>query len=769
MLITLLLCLPSVTAQVTADPTDAVDRVDWAEMLGRHDLRWDRLPQSWEQAPFLGNGEQGTMVRQVGPRTIRFDVGCSAAHDHRPAAADDMGEKHVEVLNRGRLFIGHMQLAVPVDIEGGTIDLRLFDAEAEGTLRSANGELRWKAVVHATEPVMYFESTASGDLEGATWSYVPEEARNPRAVRAKVPRTPANPVAVVEWIEPLKVKIASHSLHAGGQTTVAWREAISGPSTQLWLSVQHSFPDLGATRRAVESVHEASECDPEEWLTRHRDWWHAYYPASFVSTGSGYWDSFYWIQQYKLACATRDKGWIIDNQGPWLQPTAWNATWWNLNVQLAHSGTYQANRRGMASAMSHGLSVHRDQLALNVAEPYREDSYAIGRSASAWDLAGHAGEPGGREEMDRNIGRECGNLLWALHNVDLEVRYWKDDEMRDSVLLPLLTRAVNYYRHFLVEGEDGRLHLPITYSPEYRSAVDCTYDLDLLHWGVGRLLELAAEKSWTARDEPLMTAWTDLQSRLVAPHVNETGRMIGHKVALTGGHRHWSHLLAIYPLRTLTPNKPEDQELIARSLAHWQSFPRGIAGYSHTGASCMASILGDGDEALRSLERLKGHLRPNTLYSEIGIPVMETPLHGATAIQEMLLQSWGGRLRVFPAVPSSWPDAQFARMRGEGAFLVSALRSKGKTSWVIVESERGGVVEVDAQLAGVQWQLTGDATAEPVGESAPGVIRLSFSPGARALIWAAGEPCPEPAIEPIPCRSAPHRFGLPSSKTVETK
>ena len=88
------------------------------------------------------------------------------------------------------------------------------------------------------------------------------------------------------------------------------------------------------------AVRAAAKADQTAWVQAHRDWWHAYYPASFVSTGDAYWDSFYWIQQYKLACATRDKGWIIDNQGPWLQPTAWNAIWWNLNVQLSHSGGY---------------------------------------------------------------------------------------------------------------------------------------------------------------------------------------------------------------------------------------------------------------------------------------------------------------------------------------------------------------------------------------------------------------------------------------------
>lgn len=126
--------------------------------------------------------------------------------------------------------------------------------------------------------------------------------------------------------------------------------------------------------------------------------------------------------------------------------------------------------------------------------------------------------------MDNNIGRGCANLLWILHNVDLECRYWQDAELRDRVLYPLLVGVVNY-RHFLVEKPDGLLHLPSNHSPELRNVEDCSYDLDLLRWGVGRLLELADEKGLSSGKEPLVPIWKDIQTRLVPTHVNETGRM----------------------------------------------------------------------------------------------------------------------------------------------------------------------------------------------------------------------------------------------------
>lgn len=757
------LCVIALLINTATAAKAEMDTVDWPSYLAEQDMRWEKLPKQWFEGPFLGNGEQGTLMYQLNNRTLRWDVGCSAAHDHRPMNEDDLTEKNVVVLNRGRLFIGHLRLELPEDLTGSQSRLSLWDAEATGTLTSRGGAANWTTLVHATEPVMRFELTAEGELKGAKFVYVAEEARSPRAVRGttlRVPRdemrVPANPAPELAMLND-GVQTAVHNLHAGGQTAVAWLEKRVGDQTRLWLSVQHSFPGRGATDKAVAAVRAAAIADQAAWVQTHRNWWHHYYPQSFVSVGDSYWDSFYWIQQYKLACATRDKGWIIDNQGPWLQLTAWSAIWWNLNAQLSHSGGFTANRRGTVSAMSHRLDINRDNLALNVAEPYRADSYAIGRSSSGWDLLGQAGQPNGREPMDDKIGRETGNLLWALHNVDMEYRYWQDTQLRDDVLYPLLTRAVNYYRHFLVENDEGQLSLPETYSPEYRKAVDCTYDIDLLHWGVGRLIELADEQGLAEQDEPLIPVWTEIQDKLVPAHVDEkTGRMVGRDVKLTSRHRHWSHLLAIFPLRTLTPETPEDRELIERSLNHWHSFGRAM-GYSFTGGASMAALLGDGDRALEFLNGLKSFLKPNTFYSEIGLPVMETPLHGATAMQEMLLQSWGGRLRVFPAIPKEWPDVQFHQLRGEGAFLVSAHREAGETQWVLVQAEAGGQVEVEPQLSNAQWM---SSDGSKIKKTSDGIYTVHMSPGDWGMFWPHDKAQPKPSMIPVVPRDEKHDFGL---------
>jgi hypothetical protein len=59
------------------------------------------------------------------------------------------------------------------------------------------------------------------------------------------------------------------------------------------------------------------------------------------------------------------------------------------------------------------------------------------------------------------------------------------------------------------------------------------------------------------------------------------------------------------------------------------------------------------------------------------------------ALQDLLMQSWDGVIRIFPGLPSGM-DASFTDLRAVGAFLVSASRSGGVVGEVSITSLRGG-------------------------------------------------------------------------------
>jgi hypothetical protein len=86
-----------------------------------------------------------------------------------------------------------------------------------------------------------------------------------------------------------------------------------------------------------------------------------------------------------------------------------------------------------------------------------------------------------------------------------------DDKRMVNNLYPLLKRSINYYRHIIFKSEDGKLHLPPTYSPEYtaggKAYADCNYDLALLRWGCKTLLNLNEEFNL---NDPLAAEWKNI-------------------------------------------------------------------------------------------------------------------------------------------------------------------------------------------------------------------------------------------------------------------
>lgn len=163
--------------------------------------------------------------------------------------------------------------------------------------------------------------------------------------------------------------------------------------------------------------------------------------------------------------------------------------------------------------------------------------------------------------------------------------------------------------------------------------------------------------------------------------------MIGADMPYTMSHRHYSNLLMVYPLYLVNLDNG-NKELIEGSQNHWIGDAKGLQGYSYTGASSISDAIGHGDKALEYLKGLYPFLLPNGLYKESD-PVFETPLSGAQPIHDMLLQSWGGKIRIFPAVPDEWKDITFQNWLAEGAFEVSSKLSGGKPDYIKIKSLAG--------------------------------------------------------------------------------
>jgi alpha-L-fucosidase 2 len=712
-LCTLLALVASLAAVCQSlNAAEAKSAVDWEKFLVRHDLVWDTLPKNWEGGAFIGNGLLGAMIYSDGTNALQWDVGRS------------------DVTDKGdRIAIGRFILQPGRAVSSGTMRLDLWNAEARGSLKMetgspreivdtatpqeagriiSRGETRWRSFSHAKDLVNVIELTeplgSSDEPIKIIFQHLPANPARAEYQNTPIPDDQKNPEPTfghndynAQWcVQPFK---------AGGGYVVAWVEKPLSPGHRLFLfTVDYVKTGMPTPDKAIASIDSALSEKIDDLVVSHRAWWHAYFPQSFLSIPDTRMESFYWIQMYKLASGTRADRPALDLMGPWFRRTPWPHLWWNLNIQLTYWPVYAANRLALGESLTRMIDANRQNLINNVPVEWRSDSAAIGRS-SPYNCV--------RSVTDGTRVSERGDLTWALHNYWLQYRYSGDEKLLRDGLYPILKQAIGYYLHLLMPGEDGKLHLPVSTSPEYpQNAPDTNYDLSLLRWGLHTLLAINERLKL---NDPLADKWRETLAKLTPFPVDEkTGYMIGAGQPLAVSHRHFSHLLMVYPLHVVDPESPADKPLIEKSLDHWHSMPGALRGYSFTGGGAISAWVGRKNDVVPMLDKFlefrpgkeesRYAIKPNTMYTEAG-PVIETPLAGAATIHEMVLQSWsmetfGTHMRVFPAVPDSWKDVSFDKLLAEGAFEVSAVRQNGKTKFVQIKSLAGAPCRVGTSLAG---------------------------------------------------------------------
>lgn len=692
-------------------------------------MEWRRLPDGWQTAPFLGNGYLSAHIyRGVQANELTVMLNHSVVQDQRNYWEAAIG--------LSRLPIGYLTLTLAGAITGIDWKLDPWDAELSGTVTTTQGSVELSALVHNDRSVLLVSLTPSAGEESAQWTLVPLESATTRTIRLP-PDYVANPAPTLG--SAAGVHYAEQPMLAGGGYTTAWGEKRTGSRRLLVAHIAYRFPGSAPTGEAVASVRQALAINPDTLVAGHRNWWHRFYPCSLVSIPDKYIQRFYWLQLYKMAAATRTDAPVLAIWGPWFpeKGNSWTAVWWNTNVQAAYqliNGTNHAELDSVTATFRR----YEHNLPLSVPESYRDgQTYALAHPSD------RTLRPGGTRTVgvpgSDHITDQTGNLIWGLHNVWLAYRHSMDRRVLRQVIYPILSKAVNFYAHFLTEGADGRLHLPTTRSPEYANAADATYDLSLIRWGCRTLIESARQLHLA---DARLARWRDILERLVPYHEDPAaGVLIGDGVPLAESHRHYSHLLWLYPLREKVWDNPGDRDIMRRTFEHWTSMQVRWHGYSYAAASSMASVMDSPEPALDFLRFFldrnvvdNTQLTPNTMYREGTNFAIESPLAAAQSVLDMLVQSSGGVVKVFPAVSSTWPEASIAGLRTEGAFLVDASRRDGRTEWVRVHSEAGEPLVLQHGIDGdidVRDEHGRPVHWEPRG---PRTIAVRLKPRATAIV-----------------------------------
>ena len=135
---------------------------------------------------------------------------------------------------------------------------------------------------------------------------------------------------------------------------------------------------------------------------------------------------------------------------------------------------------------------------------------------------------------------------------------------------------------------------------------------------------------------------------------------------------------------------------------------------------------------------------------------------------DLLLQSWGGKIRVFPAVPSAWTEAGFRDLRAMDGFLVSAFREKGLTAWVAITSEAGEpcVLKVPDWSGPLEVRAARIPAITALG---PGEYRVDLRKDEHVVLFPAGR-VGEPVVRAVSSASGvTNPFGVKRGGELKTQ
>ncbi len=431
--------------------------------------------------------------------------------------------------------------------------------------------------------------------------------------------------------------------------------------------------------------------------TGHAAWWEEFWKTSNVQVPDESIQAHYDLCKYFYGSASRATGptagppiplqgvWTADEGG--LPP--WKGDFHNdLNTQMTYLAYHTA---GLTEAGQCWLDFNMKLLRRY--QRFAKEFYGV-KGAVIPGVMTLTGDPMGGWGM---YSLSPTNGAWVAQSFYLHWRYTQDQKFLEEQAYPFCDGIGQSLQGLLRRNSDIELVLPLSSSPEIHDnslrawlTPNSNYDRALLNFV---FVSISSELS------PDVTQWANLDL-LGSYDTDASGSLTFAKnEPYTESHRHFSHTMAIHPLMLLTIDGPNDDRRIVNASID-RILEKGTSawtGYSFSWMSCILATIARPEQALDSLEKyMRGFILRNGFHcngdqSGTGLSnftyrpfTLEGNFLAMQAVQDMLIQSWGGRLRIFPAVSVKWADASFTDLRAEGAFKVSAKREDGRTTWVSI-------------------------------------------------------------------------------------
>lgn len=311
---------------------------------------------------------------------------------------------------------------------------------------------------------------------------------------------------------------------------------------------------------------------------------------------------------------------------------------------------------------------------------------------------------------------------WLCQHFWEHVRFRGDREFLAQRAYPLMKEVAEFFLDWLVQDPaTGQLVSGPSLSPE-NSFVAPDGSAQSLCMGPAMDQQIIAElfdnclaaAAWLGMDDRFVRSVEQARRCLMGgARIGADGRLLEWAREFQEcepGHRHTSHLYALYPGSQLTPRGTPELAVAARkSLEHRLRMAEAAGprdngkdcGWSHAWKANLWARLGDGIRSYRALASLISDctypnlmdMCPNTMDSS-NVFQIDGNLGGCAGIAEMLLQSHTGEIQVLPALPEAWPTGRVTGLRARGGFTVDIAWHESRARKVTIAATVGGTLRI---------------------------------------------------------------------------
>jgi alpha-L-fucosidase 2 len=691
-----------------------------------NNLKFQTLAQSWDEGLPLGNGWLGALVWQKG-EALRFSIDRADLWDLRPVPELSLPEWNFKWVMQKWLendygkvqelfdYRAYDQAATPTKIPGAAIEFTWKKAsqpaKTELNLADATANVAWpngvrlQVFVHATRPLGYFRFT-NIPREFAL-KLVPPVYQDKNAA-GKIDPVGGQDLRRLGYtqgkVEELEGKLVYRQQGALGFyyiVAVQWMKQGS-TITGNW-SVSSSLSDHKGLPDAINVT--ASAPGFSRALLEHKDWWHDFWSKSDIQVPDTILQKQWYLEQYKFGSAARADAPPISLQAVWTADNGklppWKGDFHNdLNTQLSYWPAYSANHLDLEQGFLNWLWDIKP-----AAEKYTQAYFGVG-GLNVPGVATLQGEP-----MGGWIQYSFGPTVsaWLAQHFYLHWRYTLNRDFLKDKAYPYISSVARFLDEFSVRDSSGLRKLPLSSSPEIHDnssrawfSQTTNFDIGLIRFTFAKAAELAGELGNSVDSvkwNRILNEWPGLAS-------DSTGLNFAPGEQYAESHRHFSHLVAWHPLGVIDwSDGPENQIILSNTLKTLEKFgPDWWCGYSYSWLGNLYARAFNGEKAAAVLKdfatcfTLPNSFHVNGDQTKSGKSkflyrpfTLEGNFAFAAGLQEMLIQSHTGVIRVFPAVPASWRKASFKNLRAEGAFLVSADLVEGKVVRIEIHAEKDGI------------------------------------------------------------------------------